>query len=96
LVSEFVIPDSNATLLRIDNLGDHYFSTDSSSYLRKYNISGILQFTLNDKSPYIYYPSFIFDTNNNIYISGYGSNLVTSLSKNDWVIKKFNNVGVEQ
>jgi hypothetical protein len=98
LISEFVISDSNATLLRIDNFGNHYFSTDSSSYLRirKYNTSGILQFTLNDKSPYIYYPSFIFDTNNNIYISGYGSNLVTSLSKNDWVIKKFNNVGVEQ
>jgi hypothetical protein len=98
LVSELVIPDSNATLLRIDNNGNYYFSTDSSSYLRmrKYNSSGVLQFTLNDKSPYIYYPSFTFDTNNNIYISGYDSNLVTSLSRNDWVIKKFNSAGVEQ
>jgi hypothetical protein len=98
LVSELVIPDSNATLLKIDNIGNHYFSTDSSSYLRmrKYNSSGVLQVILNDKSPYIYYPSFTFDTNNNIYISGYGSNLVTSLSKNDWIIKKFNSAGVEQ
>jgi hypothetical protein len=97
-IFEFAIPDSNATLLKIDSADNYYFSTDSSSYLRmrKYNSSGILQLTLNDKSPYIYNPSFTFDTDNNVYISGYGSNLVTSLSKNDWVIKKFNSAGVEQ
>ena len=35
------------------------------------------------------------DTNNNVFVVGYGSNLVNSSSLNDWWIKKFNSSGSE-
>jgi hypothetical protein len=95
LLSEFIIPDANAVLLRVDNSGDFYFSTDSAS-LRKYNSSGILQFALNSNSPYISSPIFVIDANNNIYISGCQFGLITPASNYDWIIKKFNGLGVEQ
>jgi hypothetical protein len=98
LLSEFVIPDLNAVLLRIDSGGNYYFSYDStySPKLRKYNSSGNLLLTLNDKSPYISSAIFSFDGSNNIYISGYQSDLITSTSSYDWIIKKYDSAGVEQ
>jgi hypothetical protein len=89
-VSDFVIPDPNAVLLRIDGSGNYYFSYDStySPKFRKYNPSGNLLLTLNDKSPYVSYAVFSFDGSDNIYISGCQSNLITSESNYDWIIKK--------
>jgi hypothetical protein len=96
-LSGFIIPETYAVLLKVDGTGD-YFSTYSSynARLTKYNSLGIFQFTLNEKSPYIYYPAFSIDDSNNIYISGYQSNLITPLSEDDWIIKKYNHVGIEQ
>jgi hypothetical protein len=97
-LSDFIIPETYAVLLKVDGTGNYYFSTYSSynPRLTKYNSLGIFQFTLDENSPYINYPVFSFDGSNNIYISGYQSNLITPLSEDDWIIKKYNHVGVEQ
>ena len=34
--------------------------------------------------------SLLIDSNNNIYIAGYGGNIVSASSTSDWWIKKFN------
>ncbi|OHD12758.1 MAG: hypothetical protein A2086_07205 [Spirochaetes bacterium GWD1_27_9] len=39
--------------------------------------------------------SIAIDTNNNVYVTGYGYNLVSSSSNNDWWIKKFDSNGNE-
>ena len=39
--------------------------------------------------------SIAIDSNNNIYVSGYGTNLVSSSSGSDWWIKKFDSNGIE-
>jgi hypothetical protein len=92
----FVIPDNNAALVKIDNNENYYFS--SSTLFRKYSSSGALlnSYSWNSRSPYVSSPLFILDNVNNVYMYGYASNLVTSVSGNDWVIRKFNSAGVEQ
>jgi hypothetical protein len=35
------------------------------------------------------------DTNGNVYVVGYGTNIASSSSGNDWWIKKFSSSGVE-
>ena len=96
----FVIPDNNATLVKIDSNENYYFSSGSSSstLFRKYSSSGVLlnSYSWNSKSPYVSPPLFIMDNVNNVYMYGYASNLVTSVSGYDWIIMKFNSAGVEQ
>jgi hypothetical protein len=99
-LTSFVIPDNSAALVKIDGSENYYFSSDSSSsaLFRKYSASGSLlySYSLNSKSPYIYPPLYIMDSSNNFYMYGYASNLVTSVSGYDWIIRKFNSAGVEQ
>jgi Ca2+-binding RTX toxin-like protein len=99
-LNAFVIPDDNATLVKIDSGGNYYFSSGSSTsaLFRKYNSSGVQlsSYAWNSKSPYIYPPSYIMDGINNVYMYGYASNLVNSASGNDWIIRKFDSSGVEQ
>jgi len=96
----FVIPDNNATLVKIDSSENYYFSSGSSSstLFRKYSSSGVLlnTYSWNSKSPYISPPLFIMDNANNAYMYGYASNLVSSASGYDWIIRKFNSMGIEQ
>jgi hypothetical protein len=103
-IYDFVIPDSNntstgATLVKIDSNENYYFSSGSSTsaLFRKYNSSGVLQnsYLWNSRSPYIIPPSFIMDNANNVYMYGYSSNLVTSVSGSDWIIRKFDSAGNE-
>lgn len=95
----FVIPDDSANLVKIDNSENYYFSSGSSTstLFRKYNTSGTLLFSFswNSRLPYINHPLFIMDSSNSVYMYGYASNLVTSVSGNDWIIRKFNSSGNE-
>jgi hypothetical protein len=99
-LTSFVIPDNSAVLVKIDDDGNYYFSSGStsSSLFRKYTASGSLlnSYSWNSKSPYVYPPLYIMDNSNNVYMYGYASNLVSSVSGYDWIIKKFNSAGVEQ
>jgi hypothetical protein len=103
-IYSFVIPESNtnnsATLLKIDYEGNYYFSSGSSTaaLLRKYNSAGVLQnsYSLNTKTPYVFPPMFIMDNSYNVYMYGYYPNIATSVSGNDWFIRKFDNMGIEQ
>ncbi len=96
----FTIPDNNATLLKIDSSENYYFSSGSSTsaLFKKYNQSGALlnSFSWNTKPPYMNPPLFIMDNANNVYMFGYSSNLITTGSGNDWIIRKFNSDWVEQ
>jgi len=96
----FVISDDNAALVKFGSGDNYYFSSGSSSsaLFRKYNSAGVLQnsYSWNSRSPYIYQPMYIMDNSNNVYMYGYVSNLVSSVSGNDWIVRKFNSAGVEQ
>ncbi len=80
--------------IRVDNSNNAYLF--SSNKIRKFNSTGVEDttnwnktltgFTINDVK---------FDSSNNVYIAGYGSNLVNSFSSNDWWVKKFSSSGVE-
>jgi len=86
------VTDDSMTLIKYD--GDYWFAY--SSVLRKYNDSGVLTVSPNLSGTTIYGPIFTFDSSNNVYVSGYGSNLVTPASSTDWIIKKYNSMGIEQ
>jgi len=93
----FIIPDGNASIVKYD--GNYWITSGTSAYnlaLRKYNASGALIASFNHLSSYVYYPIFTIDSNNNVYVSGMGQNLVTSVSSYDWIIKKYDSMGVEQ
>jgi hypothetical protein len=98
-LSTLIIPEADSVLVKIDS-GNYWFSCGTSidASIVKYNLSGTLlqKFAYNSKSPYIYNPTAILDSSNNIYIAGYASNLVSPVSRYDWIIRKFNNLGIEQ
>jgi hypothetical protein len=107
-VSAFTkVLDTTINFIRFDTTGNLLFTSGSSTTakLQKYDIAGTLissfnynpYFTANGSSyNYCYNPILMFDNYENFYVSGYGSNLVTSESSYDWVIRKFDVSGVEQ
>ena len=95
----FVIEEEEPELLRIDSDGNYWFSsgTSTDAAITKYDASGIqiAKYAYNTASPYIRYPSVVMDDQNNIYIAGSASNLVTAKSGYDWIIMKLDSNGVE-
>jgi hypothetical protein len=104
--------DSEVNLLKIDNSGSLYFNSGSSTsaVIRKYSIINVLlntiqyngyftytfQYGYTSSYNYVSSPVLMFDLSDNLYVSGHCSSMVTSSSGNDWVIRKFDSMGVEQ
>jgi hypothetical protein len=103
-LSSFIIQDANSLLLRVDASGNYFVSTNSNTTISKYTATGQRQsqfslssgFYYNGNSKYLIISSLLFDDSNNLYVAGYSSNLLTDTSNTDWVIRKFNNMGIEQ
>jgi hypothetical protein len=104
--------DGEVNLLKIDNSGNLYFNSGSSTsaVIRKYSITNVLlntiryngyfpytsQYGYTSSNNYVSSPVLMFDSFGNLYVSGCDGSMVTSSSGNDWVIRKFDSMGVEQ
>ena len=92
-----IVIDSNNNLYVT---GNHSFSPNIwGCGIRKFDLNGNedlnwnKEIDTNNSADYI--KSIAIDSNNNIYVAGYGYNLVSSSSGHDWWIKKFNSEGKE-
>jgi len=80
--------------IRVDNSNNVYLF--SSNKIRKFSSAGIEDTTNWNKTlTGLTINDVKFDSSNNVYIAGYGSNLVNSFSSNDWWVRKFSSSGVE-
>ena len=89
LLSSFIIQEAKTSLLTIDESRYFYFTAGYpyNMILCKYDSSGNL-ITIFNKEKAISYPVFMVYSDGSIYIAGSESNLVTSTSNEDWIIRK--------
>lgn len=99
VISSFEIPYwDNTTYFSSNFIGNdssrnyYFLCYDSYYYLVKYNSNGNLLWA---KKTDINSPVATLDSNGNIYVGGYGSNLCASNSGQDWYIKKYASNGEE-
>ncbi len=101
-VASFVAVDGNDNIYVVGYAQKLSSSTSNTDmWIKKFDSSGVEDTTNwnknftgtstgNDQAQ-----SVAFDANNNVYVVGFGQNLVNSTSGYDWWIKKFDNNGVE-